>query len=132
MKKLFILIFIAIGTIGSAQVVATKKCRVYTMTGNFSGTTTVTVQEASALTDLTVKNECTDGLTYTVSSFDFTAAMDGKAPYALKGTSSKLTEEMKANISRTKSGMKYYFDNVSAKGSDGQVKTLPGITLVIK
>jgi gliding motility-associated protein GldM len=68
---------------------------------------------------------------FVVISYEFTAVVKG-SPVALSGTGNMLTQEMKNALGKVSTGSKIFIDNVKAKGPDGTVRSIPGVTLKVK
>ena len=64
-------------------------------------------------------------------SFEFTAVVKGQ-PVAYSGNGPGLTADMKAALMKVSTGSKIFIDNVKAKGPDGSVRSIPGVTLKVK
>lgn len=68
---------------------------------------------------------------FVVTSFDFTAVIKGQA-VAYSGQGPGLTGDMKSALGKVSTGSKIFIDNVKAKGPDGSVRSIPGVTLKVK
>jgi hypothetical protein len=102
--------------------------------GTHCGTSTITKPEllnCSALICKMMRNGVNLPYKFEVVSFEFTATNEGKI-IALSCMKEAFTKEMKDIVQKVKSGSKVFFDNVKAKGQDGVVRNVPGITLVVK
>jgi hypothetical protein len=68
---------------------------------------------------------------FVVISYDFTAVIKGQAiPYT--GNSPGFTGDMKTALGKASTGSKIFIDNVKAKGPDGTVRSIPGLTIKVK
>ena len=63
-------------------------------------------------------------------SFEMTAMSNGIL-YTYKSNSGKFTDEMKALFASLKPNSRLYIENVKVVGPDGNLRTIPGITLKI-
>jgi len=68
---------------------------------------------------------------FIVTSFEFTAIVKGQ-PVSYNGTGPGMTNEMKTALSKVATGSKIFIDNVKAKGPDGSLRNIPGVTLKVK
>ena len=68
---------------------------------------------------------------FIVTSFDFTAIVKGQ-PVSYSGKGPSMTSEMKTALSKVSTGSKIFIDNVRAKGPDGTLRNIPGVTLKVK
>ena len=68
---------------------------------------------------------------FIVISYELTAIIKG-TPYVASGTGPSLTQEMKTKLSQVSTGGKIFIDNVKAKGPDGTIRSIPGVTLKVK
>jgi len=68
---------------------------------------------------------------FIVTSFEFTAVVKGQ-PVSYNGTGPAMTSDMKAALSKVATGSKIFIDNVKAKGPDGSLRNIPGVTLKVK
>lgn len=68
---------------------------------------------------------------FIVQSFEFTAIVKG-VPKVYTGSGPSLTAEMKGALSQVGTGSKVFIDNVKAKGPDGSIRNIPGVTLKVK
>lgn len=68
---------------------------------------------------------------FVVISYEFTAVVKGN-PIVATGNGNQLTAEMKAALAKVSTGSKVFIDNVKAKGPDGSVRSIPGVTLKVK
>lgn len=68
---------------------------------------------------------------FIVTSFEFTAIVKGQ-PVSYNGSGPAMTGEMKAALSKVATGSKIFIDNVKAKGPDGSLRSIPGVTLKVK
>lgn len=64
-------------------------------------------------------------------SYDFTAIVKGQ-PVAISANGPALTQAMKDALAKVSTGSKIFIDNVKAKGPDGSVRNIPGVTLKVK
>ena len=112
---------------------AKKECYPVASVANHTGTSNITKAELEKFSEISVKNDC-DKETYTVVSFEFTAALDNsdKKPAIFMGTSPVLSSEMKTALTKLKPGSKVFLDNFKAKKADGTIKSISGITLKVQ
>jgi gliding motility-associated protein GldM len=68
---------------------------------------------------------------FIVTSFEFTAIVKGQ-PVSYTGNGPSMTSDMKAALSKVATGSKIFIDNVKAKGPDGSLRNIPGVTLKVK
>ncbi len=68
---------------------------------------------------------------FLVVSYELTAIIKG-SPYVATGQGPGLTSEMKAKLGQITTGGKIFIDNVKAKGPDGTIRSIPGVTLKVK
>lgn len=68
---------------------------------------------------------------FIVTSFEFTAIVKGQ-PKSYSGNGPSMTNEMKTALSQVATGSKIFIDNVKAKGPDGSLRSIPGVTLKVK
>jgi gliding motility-associated protein GldM len=68
---------------------------------------------------------------FIVTSYELTAIIKG-SPYSATGSGPSLTQEMKTKLSQIGTGGKIFIDNVKAKGPDGTIRSIPGVTLKVK
>ncbi len=119
MKKiLFILTFLPLFTLA-------QSCKPYAEISGRKGTAEITLKELTEAKKLEVKGDCGE---FKVISFEVTfKRKGGPIVYTNTGASLKTNE-----LTALKPGTKVFFDNIQAKGPDGKIKTLPGITLILK
>ncbi|HXB39109.1 MAG TPA: gliding motility protein GldM [Bacteroidia bacterium] len=68
---------------------------------------------------------------FIVTSFEFTAIVKGQ-PVSYTGNGPSMTSDMKAALGKVATGSKIFIDNVKAKGPDGSLRNIPGVTLKVK
>jgi len=68
---------------------------------------------------------------FIVTSFEFTAIVKGQ-PVSYTGSGPSMTSDMKAALGKVATGSKIFIDNVKAKGPDGSLRNIPGVTLKVK
>lgn len=68
---------------------------------------------------------------FIVTSFEFTAIVKGQ-PVSYNGSGPAMTSDMKAALGKVATGSKIFIDNVKAKGPDGSLRSIPGVTLKVK
>ncbi len=68
---------------------------------------------------------------FLVVSYELTAIIKG-SPYVATGQGPSLTQEMKTKLGQISTGGKIFIDNVKAKGPDGTIRSIPGVTLKVK
>jgi gliding motility-associated protein GldM len=68
---------------------------------------------------------------FVVISYEFTAVVKG-TPVVATGVGNQLSPEMKAALGKVSTGSKVFIDNVKARGPDGTIRNIPGVTLKVK
>ncbi len=68
---------------------------------------------------------------FVVTSFEFTASIKGKGISEVSN-SNKLTAGMSSAIQGAVSGTKIFISEVKAKGPDGRIQSIPGVTIKVK
>jgi len=68
---------------------------------------------------------------FIVTSFEFTAIVKGQ-PVSYTGSGPGMTSDMKAALGKVATGSKIFIDNVKAKGPDGSLRNIPGVTLKVR
>jgi gliding motility-associated protein GldM len=100
--------------------------------GGKKGTAEIKKVEVSSIGAVLAKLEGFDfEANFVVISYDFTAVVRG-TPVALSCSGNQLTSEMKTALGKVSTGSKIFIDNVKAKGPDGSVRNIPGVTLKVK
>lgn len=70
-------------------------------------------------------------LNFTVTSFDLSLNVKG-TPVTESSANNKITSNQANYLKMVNSGTKVYFENVKAKGQDGQISAIPGVNLKVK
>jgi len=68
---------------------------------------------------------------FVVISYEFTAVVKG-TPVVATGSGNQLTQPMKDALNKVSTGSKVFIDAVKAKGPDGTIRNIPGVTLKVK
>src|ERR1035437_1843852 len=68
---------------------------------------------------------------FVVISYEFTAVVKG-TPIVATGNNNQLTPQMKDALGKVSTGSKVFIDAVKAKGPDGTIRNIPGVTLKVK
>ena len=122
MKKIFFIAFLLpFYLIG-------QNCKSYAVLNGHSGTSEITKKELAEIKKLEVGGNCGE---YRVISYEFTMKIKGQ-PVSFTGTGSTFSKDVGTVLTQPKAGSKIFFDNIKAKGPDGKVKIVPGITLIVK
>lgn len=127
----FTLLFACLAFASMAQA-KKERCHPYTTINGLKGSGAIKAKQLSSLKSLEVINECKDGRTYTIMSFDFAIIANKKATSKLKGKYGDLTPEMKKALAKCSAGSKVVFTNVSVKSGDGKMEGIQGVTLQVK
>jgi gliding motility-associated protein GldM len=102
------------------------------MVGGKKGTAEIKKVEAQGIGGVIAKLEGFDfEANFITISYEFTAVVKGQ-PVALSGSGPALTSEMKSTLQKVATGSKIFIDAVKAKGPDGSVRNIPGVTLKVK
>ncbi len=120
---------VSINTDVFAQSKATVKCKSEVSLGTHAGTFGITKAELMTFKELTLKNDCYDGATFL--SFDLTTTNNGKTIFSHAG-GLVLNESMREAIKKVNVGSKVFIDNVMIKKTDGTIKVISGITIIVK
>jgi gliding motility-associated protein GldM len=103
-----------------------------TMVGGKKGTAEIKKMEVGGIGGVLAKLEGFDfEANFVVISYEFTAVVKGN-PIVATGNGNQLTQDMKTALGKVSTGSKVFIDAVKAKGPDGSVRSIPGVTLKVK
>jgi len=105
-----------------------QTCKSSASFNGHQGTSEFHTEEFSKGDKLEVVGDCGK---FVVTSYEFTTKVKGQM-VSYTGFGPKLTNDMKAALGSVAKGARVFFDNVKAKGTDGKIKNIPGITLNVK
>jgi len=103
--------------------------------GVHCGTDSITKQELTSIKEVLTKtkdDEFNKKYPFTLISFEFTLVVTDKAEFFTSCEGSKIESKILDMFKIIPRGAKIYIDNVKAKGPDGSVRNLPGVTLIVK
>lgn len=133
-KVLFILILLPL--FGSAQVKDTSKsmkgCPPVAYLGKYSGKMQVSKAEWASFEpkSLLVKEDCKDGVAFTIMEYHFTCKVRG-IPTTYLGAGSEIYSYMRTAMKRP--GVdRIVFDEIKAKDPKGEIRKIPSIILLVK
>ena len=143
MKKLFTALFIAFVSQVSAQAKTLKKdtatiniqktgCDPVARLGKYTGNCYIPIKEIKIARAVFVKTCNKDDGLFQVETFEITI-MGGDKKFASYPTSgNKFSEEIVNELQKVKQGQKIFIENVKCKSPDGSIKSISGITIIVK
>ncbi len=103
-----------------------------TSVGGKTGTTEIKKIELAGIGGMKAELQGFDfAANFIVVSYELTAIIKG-SPYVATGSGPGFSPEMKAKLGQVSTGGKIFIDNVKAKGPDGTIRSIPGVTLKVK
>jgi hypothetical protein len=131
--KIFAFAFLLLGlsSIGMSQAKRADRCHPHAEINGYKGAAIVKAKQLSTLKSLEVINDCKDGRSYTIMSFNLITVINKKKMnYA--GSHGDLTPEMKKALAKCKAGANVVFSNIQVKSGDGKMESVQGVTLHVK
>jgi gliding motility-associated protein GldM len=100
--------------------------------GGMTGTAVMTVNQVKAIGGIGAELKGFDfEANFVVTSFEFTATVKGKGIQEVSN-SNNLTSGMVAAIQSAVAGTRIFISEVKAKGPDGKIQSIPGVTIKVK
>jgi gliding motility-associated protein GldM len=100
--------------------------------GGMTGTAVMSVNQVKAIGGIGAELAGFDfDAKFVVTSFEFTATVKGKGIQEVSN-SNNLTSGMVAAIQSATAGTRIFISEVKAKGPDGRVQSIPGVTIKVK
>lgn len=98
--------------------------------GSFGGTVQLTQLKAAKAMIAKLENFEFEGVRFDIMSYDVSAVLKGNlVTKSIKGAN--VSDDLKQIINNLKSGNKFYFENIKAKGPDGSVRDLGSMAIKV-